>query len=317
MLPEILNNINAWFHKTLFTIGIAPVDLLDLLRVLIFLAVAWWVSKAVRLTINRIAVRWQGMSQSSVYTLGRVIHYVILTLGLVIGLSSIGIDLSNLTLMVGALGVGIGFGLQAIFSNFISGLIILFEKSLKIGDFVELESGVVGEVREINIRSTRITTNDNIDILVPNSEFVNGRVINWTLDEANRRIRVPFGVAYGTNKENVRDAVLQAAHRVPYTLREGEKREPRVELVKFGDSSLDFELVVWITAEAVKRPQAVQAAYLWEIHTALQENGIEIPFPQRDINLRTFFGLKDDAARKWLGQSRERDRTESRDADKP
>jgi potassium-dependent mechanosensitive channel len=317
MLSEIINDITAWFHKTLFTIGIAPVDLLGLLRVLIILAVAWWVSKAVRLTINRIAVRWQGMSQSSVYTLGRVIHYAILTLGLVIGLSSIGIDLSNLTLMVGALGVGIGFGLQAIFSNFISGLIILFEKSLKIGDFVELESGVVGEVREINIRSTRITTNDNIDILVPNSEFVNGRVINWTLDEANRRIRVPFGVAYGTDKENVRAAVLQAAHRVPYTLRDGERREPRVELVKFGDSSLDFELVVWITAEAVKRPQAVQAAYLWEIHTALQENGIEIPFPQRDINLRTLFGMKDDEARKWLGQSREVGRTDSRDADKP
>ena len=316
MISEIWNDIAGWFHETLFTVGSAPVTLLGLLRVAFILAVAWWVSKAIRHTIARVAVRWRGMSPSSVYTLGRLIHYVILTLGLVIGLSTIGVDFSNLTLMLGALGVGIGFGLQTIISNFFSGLIILFEKSLKIGDFVELESGVVGVVREINIRSTRITTNDNIDILVPNSEFVNGRVVNWTLDEANRRIRVPFGVAYGTDKESVREAGLEAAQRSPHTLHEGERRAPLVNLVNFGDSSLDFELVVWITPEAVKRPQIVRADYLWEIHTALQERGIEIPFPQRDINLRTLFGLKDEAARRWLERTREGAGTESREGDK-
>jgi potassium efflux system protein len=314
MFSRFLNDIAGWFNATLFSVGGAPVTLSGLLRVVLILGVAWWISKAVRLAINRIAIRWRGMSPSSVYTLGRLIHYVILSLGLVVGLSTIGIDLTNLTLMLGALGVGIGFGLQTIVSNFFSGLIILFEKSLKIGDFVELESGVVGEVREINIRSTRITTNDNIDILVPNSEFVNGRVINWTLDEANRRIRVPFGVAYGTDKEVVRSAVLQAAQGVTYTLHQGARREPQVQLVNFGNSSLDFELVVWITPEAVKRPYMVKAAYLWEIHTALLEHGIEIPFPQRDINLRTLFGLKDDDARLWLERSRRSAGAESGDA---
>lgn len=162
---------------------------------MIILIVAWWASKGMRLALDRVAVRWRGMSPASIYMIGRIIHYSVMVLGLAIGLSTIGVDFTNFALMLGALGIGIGFGLQSIMSNFVSGLIILFENSLKIGDFVELESGVVGEVREINIRATRITTNDNIDILVPNSEFVSGRVTNWTLDEANRRIRVPFGVA--------------------------------------------------------------------------------------------------------------------------
>jgi small-conductance mechanosensitive channel len=132
-------------------------------------------------------------------------------------------------------------------ANFFAGLIILFERHSKIGDFVELESGVAGEVREIRMRATRITTNDNIDILVPNSEFVSGCVTNWTLDEAYRRIRAPFGVAYGSDKDKVRAVVLDAAQRVPHTLAGVPGRDPQVPLVRFGDSSLDFELVVWLT----------------------------------------------------------------------
>ncbi len=304
MLADIWKGFSGWFNASLFTVGNTPVTVLGLLRVVVIVVAAWWLSKVIRHGISRIATRWEGMSQASVYTLGRLIHYTVLALGLLIGLSTIGIDLTNFALMVSALGVGIGFGLQSMVSNFVSGLIILFERSIKIGDFVELESGVFGEVHEINIRSTRITTNDNIDILVPNSEFINGRVINWTLEEVNRRIRIPFGVAYGTDKERVRQAVLAAAARVPYTLRGMSGRDPQVWFVRFGDSSLDFELVVWITSEAVKRPLAVQAAYLWEIHTALDQQGIEVPFPQRDIHFRSLFGLKDEQARRWMEESR-------------
>ena len=119
-------------------------------------------------------------------------------------MSSIGIDITALAVFTGALGVGVGFGMQAMVSNFVAGVILLVERSLKIGDFVELTSGVRGEVREINIRNAVITTNDNIDIIVPNSEFVNGQVTNWTFRDASRRLRVPFGVAYGTDKEVVR-----------------------------------------------------------------------------------------------------------------
>lgn len=295
--------IQSWFGSTLFTIGNTQVNTAGLLRVVLIVVAAGWLSKALRHTLERIARHWQGMSPASIYTLGRILHYTLLVLGLIIGLSTIGVDFSNLALLFGALGVGIGFGLQSMVSNFFSGIIILFEKSLKVGDFVELESGVVGEVREINMRSTRITTNDNIDILVPNSEFVNGRVVNWTLDEAYRRIHVPFGVAYGSNKETVRQAGLEAAERVSYTLRGVDKRKPQVWFVKFGDSSLDFELVVWLTPEAVKQPALVMSVYLWEIHSALEQHQLEVPYPQRDVHFRSVFGLKDEQARQWLDQN--------------
>jgi small-conductance mechanosensitive channel len=302
MLTRIWNEFTDLINTQLFMVGEVAVTPVGLVRVILIIVIAWWVSKLIQMGLSRFTSRWHGMSRASIYTLGRVIHYLVITIGLIVGLSTIGLDFTNFALLLGALGVGIGFGLQSMVSNFVSGLIILFEKSLKVGDFV------VGEVREIRIRSTRITTNDNIDILVPNSEFVNGRVVNWTLDEAYRRIHVPFGVAYGTDKEKVVEAVLDAAQKVPYTLKGISGREPQVWFVRFGESSLDFELVIWLTPEAVKRPSAVQAAYLWQIHTALYQHKIEIPFPQRDLHFRSFLGLKDHEAREWL-KAREQDQS--------
>lgn len=281
-----------WLGAGLFSLGGTEITTLGIMRVIAIWLLAWLVSKFIRQALDRFAAhREEVISPASLYVLSRVIHYVVIVLGLIIGLSSIGISFANFALLAGALGVGIGFGLQNMVNNFVSGLVILFEKSLKKGDFVELESGVVGEVREINFRSTRITTNDNIDILVPNAEFVSGRVTNWTLDEAFRRIHVPFGVAYGTDKELVKKAGLEAAEQVPHTLKGVAGRDPQVWFVGFGDSSLNFELVVWLNSAAVKKPAAVMADYLWEIHTALYKHAIEIPFPQRDLHLKGFFGL--------------------------
>ncbi len=280
----------------LFEVGETPVTSLGLLRFVFIVFLAWLFSKLLRRGLQRVAQRRETVSQASVYTLGQVLHYFILTMAVVIGLSSIGVDFTKFALIASALGIGIGFGLQNLVSNFVAGLIILFEKSLKAGDFVELESGVSGEVKEINMRSTLVTTNDNVDILVPNSEFVNGRVTNWTMREVFRRVHIPFGVAYGTDKDLVKKSVLEAAGAVPWTLLGNKAREPQVWFVEFGDSSLNFELVVWLIPEAVKRPSAVHAAYLWEIESKLKQSGIEIPFPQRDLHLRSAFGKKDDAA---------------------
>ena len=130
-----------------------------------------------------------------------------------------------------------------------------------------------------------ITTNDNIDMLVPNSEFINKRVINWTLREAKRRMHVPVGVAYGTDKDLIKKAILEAADNVEFTLKGFKNRKPDVWRVGFGDSSLDFELIVWLTDEATKKPGKVHATYCWEIETALAKYGIAIPFPQRDLHL--------------------------------
>ncbi|MEB4592221.1 mechanosensitive ion channel domain-containing protein [Candidatus Thiothrix sp. Deng01] len=278
-------------HRPLFEINETPITVISILRFLVILLLAWIVSTILRGMLRRVA-RSQGEEYTgSLFVVRRVLHYAIVILGFMIGLSSIGIDVSKFALIATALSIGIGFGLQNIINNFVSGIIMLFEKSLKIGDFVELESGARGGVREMRVRSTVIATNDNISIVVPNSEFVSGRVVNWTMREAYRRIRVPFGVAYGTDKELVRKAVLEAAERVPYTLQHP-TRAPQVWLVGFGDSALNFELVVWLTPDAVKRPSFVHACYCWEIDTSLSQYGIEIPFPQRDLHIRTTVGLE-------------------------
>jgi len=217
--------------------------------------------------------------------LGQVAKISLMILALYIALTSVGINMAAFAVLGGAIGVGIGFGLQSIFSNFISGIIILFEKSIKVGDFIELQSGVHGQVREINIRSTLVTTNDSVDILVPNEEFIKAQVINWTLRDPRRRLRIAFGVAYGTDKEIVKKAGLEAAAAVEWT-DASDGHEPSVWLVEFGDSSLNYELVVWLDPSAVKRPARVKADYNWEIHSALAKYDLEIPFPQRDINIR-------------------------------
>lgn len=277
-----------WLGRPLFEVGDIQLTTLNLIHIVVILTIAWWVSKLGRRGIERLSALRPNMNRASVYTLSRLLHYIVMTVGFLIGLSAIGIDLSKFALFASALGVGVGFGLQTLVSNFIAGLMLLFEKSLKVGDYIELESGISGEVREINIRSTVITTNDNIDIVVPNSVFVNGHVMNWTMRDVYRRIHVPFGVAYGSDKELVRKAVLEAADTVPHTLTTDESRKPQVWLTGFGDSSLDFELIVWLTSGAVKRPGAVQADYLWAIETALGKYGIEIPFPQRDLHVRSW-----------------------------
>ena len=300
-LTTIWAALTAGLEATLFSIGNTPITFGGVVRVLVVLVIAALVSRAARATLTRLARHWPDTDRSAVYTLNRVVHYVILALGGVLGLSTIGIDFTNVAVVLGALGIGIGFGLQDVVANFIAGLLILFERHVRVGDFIELESGVFGEVHEIRMRATRLTTTDNIDILVPNSAFISGRVVNWTLDEADRRIHVAFGVAYGSDKEQVRAAGLEAADRVPYTLKSLSDRAPQVWLVRFGDSSLDFELVVWVTVDGVKRPSAAQAAYLWEIHSALSARGIEIPFPQQDIHVRSLFGLEGEAARRLVG----------------
>ncbi|OHE88611.1 MAG: mechanosensitive ion channel protein MscS, partial [Lysobacterales bacterium RIFOXYD1_FULL_69_11] len=275
----------------------------DLLGAVLALVAVWFVSVLARRALARYGRR-AGTNAASLYTVSRLVHYVLLAVGVLLALELAGIPVGKFTVFAGALGVGLGFGLQAIFNNFVSGLILLFDKSLKVGDFVELDAELRGTVRDINIRATRITTNDNIDILVPNSEFVSGRVVNWTHRETRRRLRVPFAVAYGVDKERVKKAALEAASRVPFTrAMEGDDR-PQVWLVGFGDSAVEFILAVWLTEEAARRNAAIKAAYLWELDTSLKEHGIEIPFPQRDLHLRSAFGLQGDDALELLRGSR-------------
>jgi small-conductance mechanosensitive channel len=267
-----------------------------LIAAVLVIGLTWLVSALVRRAVNRFGDRHQGVNRAALYAVSRLIHYVLLLAGILLAMDFAGISLGKFALFASAVGVGLGFGLQAIFGNFIAGLVLLFDRSLKVGDFVELDSDTRGTVRAINIRATRIITNDNIGVLVPNSEFVNGRVVNWTHRSVNRRIRVPFRVAFGVDKELVKKAALEAAARVPFTLAtEGEKR-PQVWLVAYGESGVEFLLVVWLTGAAARRNVAIQAAYLWELDSSLKEHGIEVPVPQRDLRMRSAFGLEGERA---------------------
>ncbi|HEY5762292.1 MAG TPA: mechanosensitive ion channel domain-containing protein, partial [Rhodocyclaceae bacterium] len=279
--------ISEFSGTTLFSVGETPVTFGDIVQAIVIFIVGLLLSRSIRFAIRRVGSKESPGTQASLYTLSRLTHYTIVILAVLIALTSIGLDFTNLALVAGALSVGIGFGLQSIVNNFVSGLIILFERSLRVGDYIELDNGLTGTVKAINVRSTLINTNDNIDIVVPNSEFVSTKLTNWTLAEHILRVRIPFGVAYGSDKELVRKAAIEACDDVPYTLTHMRGREPDVWLVEYGDSSLNFLLLVWVNRQGARRPTRTRAAYLWALETKLAEYGIEIPFPQRDLHLRS------------------------------
>ena len=274
-----LAEATGWLSAPLFEINETPVTTLGLLRVVLILTAAWWVSKLGRRALARFGPGNSAFSPASLYAVGRVVHYLLLTLGLVVGLSSIGVDLTKFALLASALGIGVGFGLQTLISNFVAGLIILFEKSMNVGDFIELSSGATGVVKEINMRATRITSGDNVDILVPNSEFMTSKVLNWTLEDAFRRIHVPFSAVYDSDKDAVKAAALAAADLVEHTVKDPPNRAPQVWLTKLTDVGMDFELVVWVNLRAIRKPGSLVSDYLWALDDALHRHGVERPHP--------------------------------------
>lgn len=269
-----------------FAIGDTQISLLSIFGLIIILSVVWRVGLVFEEAIVRIGRSQDEESSQGWRALSRISRYVIWAIGFVLALGYLGFSMGSFAIVGGAIGVGLGFGLQHVISNFVAGIIILIEKIIKIGDFVDLQSGVMGKVTEINLRYTRVTTTDLIDIIVPNSEFTSGRVINWTLGERERRLHVPFSVAYGADKQKVKEAAIAAALSVAGT-DNSQGREPDAWLVKFGDSSLNFELVVWVGPDLIVTPGKTQAQYLWAIEDELRKRQIEIPFPQRDLHIRS------------------------------
>ena len=260
-------------------------------------ALSWIVTRALRRVRER-----ADRSRQAVYLLERLTGYAIIVFGVISALSAAGLNLSSLAVFAGALGIGVGLGLQGVVKEFVSGLFLIFDRMVSVGDYIEIEDiGIRGAIMEIGPRATRVRTNDNVNVLVPNSRLIEQPVTNWTLKGDTRRIHIPFAVAYGTDRGKVRDAVLAAARASPFTLPETEARKSQVWLVSFGERGLDFELLVWPTRDAVKRPAAMHAAYTWLIADALDAAGIEVPFPQTDLRIRSAFGLEGDDALKRLG----------------
>lgn len=219
----------------------------------------------------------------SVKTISRFIYYFFLFIGIVVILQANGIDLTALTLLTSALGIGIGFGLQAITNNLISGLIILFERPIKIGDRIEVE-GVSGDIVAISLRATTIVTNDNISIIIPNSDFITGKVTNWTHNDKDVRFKINVGVSYSSDPQLVKTILLEVANS-----HSGVLKNPGADVMfdEFGDSSLNFILRVW-TKEYSSRPGVLRSELNFKIFELFKKNKIEIPFPQMELTMKEF-----------------------------
>ncbi len=271
----------------LFSINEKPISSWDLIVALFILVAGFTIAGLYRRYIRRITHAFINVTPSNQIIVSNIGYYLILTFAFFIMLKSMGLDLSSLTLIAGALSVGIGFGLQNIVANFISGIILLFEKSIKIGDFLEINDKLRGRVVDIHMRSITIRTNDNIDILVPNQTFIQNDVINWTLSDSQRRMRIPFGVAYGSEIKKVKSAILDALQNSSlHYIRDDETKQPMVVMTEMGNSSVNFELFVWVDGDETLKPLRTADKFLVLIYNTLYENGIEIPFPQLDLHVR-------------------------------
>lgn len=254
----------------------------------------FWLERMRRATRNNDASR-------ILYVIEKVGGYVLIVVAVAAALSRLGLNLQSLSLFAGALGVGVGLGLQGVVKEFFSGLQLIFNPAVRVGDFVELEDGLRGEIVEIGTRSTRLRTNDYVSIVVPNSTMIQSRVINWTFSEAPRRLHIPFSVIETADKAQVRDIVLKAAHKLPFTLPDTDTRRTQVWLTSFAGDGLEFELIVWPDPESCRHPAAMHAAYMWAIHDALAAADIDNAAPQLDLRLQRLFGTEGDKALQALG----------------
>jgi len=222
-----------------------------------------------------------GLNRGTQETVAQVANYALIFLGTIVLLQLAGLDLSSLTIFASVIGVGVGLGLQGIAKEFISGLVLIFERPIEVGDFIDIE-GLMGTVERISVRSTEICTMDAISVIVPNSRFLESEVINWTHQNPVSRLKLPVGVAYGINLSMVREALIEAAKQHPDVL---PQPEPQVYFQGFGDSSLDFDLLVWI-ANPLQQFRIKSDLY-FSIEEILRDRSVEIPFPQRDLHIRS------------------------------
>lgn len=280
---EILDWLKLSWNAQLFNLGNSTFTVRTLVLMVVSIMLLFLIAGLIKkVLIKRIFPRYHldiGVSLA----IATIIKYVLVILGLFIIFQTTGIDLSALGLLFGALGVGIGFGLQNITNNFISGIIILFERPIKVGDRVELDDQLAGNISEISARATTLITNDNIAVIVPNSDFINQRVINWSHHNRNVRLNFPVGVSYKEDPEAIRKVLIEVAEQNPGVL-----KEPRPDVLfdEYADSSLNFILRIW-TSEYSDKPKVLKSQLYYEIFRKFKENNIEIPYPQRDVHIKT------------------------------
>lgn len=280
-ITTILTRVKGFLEAPLFKLGEAQITILSVLYFFLLLVLLVYVSGKGKKIVSRI-LAGRGMDLGVREATGSIVRYVMLFLGLLVILQTIGIDLTAVSILTGAVGLGIGFGLQNIASNFISGLIILFERPVRIGDRIAV-GDVEGDVMRIGARSTTVLTNDNIDIIIPNSKLITENVVNWTHSERKVRFRIPVTVAFNTDIRKVEQALLEAARTIPEVL---EAPQPGVRFLEFGENGLEFELRAWTTT-LVHRRGKFTSQINFAIYDKFKEHKIEVPNPQRDVHIRS------------------------------
>lgn len=281
-IKAFFNNVFEIFTTTLFKLGQSDITLGTLFYFIFGFVILTYLGRRFRdLLVDKILLK-ANVDRGARNSIGLISRVLFMFIGSIVIIQSAGIDMSSLSLLAGALGVGIGFGLQNITDNFISGIIILFEKPIKVGDRIVV-GDTEGDVINISVRATTILTNENISIIVPNSEFISSRVINWSHNDRNIRFDIPVGVSYAEDPEKVRKVLLDVAEQNGNVLK---KPEPHVFFDEFADSSLNFTLAIW-TSKYTDKPRKLKTELYFEIFKRFKEEEIEIPFPQRDVYIKS------------------------------
>ena len=286
-----LTGVGEPLHRLLATrfasLGAQPVSALVFIEAAVIVAGFFFVARLLRDYLDFRVYPSLKIDEGVAHAINTFLVYALTIVGGVAALEAVGLGLGTLTLFAGAFGIGAGFGLQSMANNLASGLTLIFSRALRRGDWVTV-GDTVGLVQEIGVRATRMRTRDDIEYLVPNSEFVNGKIVNWTRTSPQTRLHVPIGVSYGADPGRVREILERVAGETEKVL---QYPEPEVWFAGFGDSSLNFELLVWINVKA-DPPRRVSSDLYFAIFRAFKDAAIEIPFPQRDIHIRSADGLE-------------------------
>ena len=282
----LLERLWGYVNHT-WTVGNFPFSIASLVLGLLVLVFAALVSRYLRAFVERRMANHKHLDPGVQFTILRLVHYFIMAVGAVVALRiSISADFTSLAVAFTALSIGIGFGLQFIAGDIASGFIILFERPVRVGDYITIPGPdgklTEGLVRSINLRTTVVMTNDNVASVVPNSKIVNQNFLNWSYNRERRvRIAVPVGVSYDADPDHVTETLLRAAEGVQFVL---DEPKPSVQFMEFADSSLNFRLLVW--SDKPRRHLVVKSAIRYNIHRLFKEAGIAIPYPHRDITLK-------------------------------
>jgi potassium-dependent mechanosensitive channel len=265
----------------MFDLGDTPISISMVARVLLYVFIVFLMSRLIGQTLGRTILARMGFDRGTRESISSVIYYCLATLGFILVLHTQGINLSSLAVIAGVVGLGVGIGLQNLSSNFISGLTLLIERPVQVGDFIEVDK-LLGTVEQISFRSTTIRTQDGVFVIVPNSHFVDRQVVNWSYRDPKCRLHVPISVAYDTDPLIVTEALLNVARQEPKVL---SVPSPQVWFKRFGDNALEFELLVWIDYPPDKEP--IQSSLNFRIELELRKRSIQVPFPQLELWMRS------------------------------